>query len=658
MAYDKPTSSGLPFRFTDSGYVGPGPTSVPFEFGADVSTSDLRAAINVLGYDYLKECPTYTIATGHGLQIIQLPCIYGGIRDVGGSIHGNPIHADLGASINPIFGQAELGAYIKSTTQAYKNLGAFIRPTIQASTDLGAAIRRIDQDDKDLGSDIHGWATKDLDAFIGAHPPADLQGILNVIEVGDLPASIDGILFKGQKDLGAEVYKIFQRGPKDLGAVLDGYAPKDLGALINILGFKDLGAAIKSWVREAEKDLGGIISVQETGELSGIIHGWDYRDLGAFLVGGFGPGDLQAVINAIPPKDLGAYIAGFKGIQIPFDLQGIVSGWGAADLNAIIASIEAADLGAYIFATGKILDLGATIIPKTIRMKKALQISLLEHRDLAALINFQCFASNFKDLNAYLTPLYKADLRADVWGFRPGTAINMAAYINAETYTVQDKFIVNIFAGDNNPYTWVNVSFGVLDKYIVTNDLPLIFTPAKNLGATITGIPTSKDLGASLTAIIQANYTELPHNIRPKSHEVVIEFDEKWREQFRTFVEIMFRKDGGDNFHYFYVSGSDGVYRIDRNRHWTIWADSYQNVQDEMVERRNVRSKYIFNMSNYANVDEAVRDLIDRVSTYRRTNLSASINAIQVPQIDLGASIEAKVIVSWVKHLKASITGI
>ena len=103
------------------------------------------------------------------------------------------------------------------------------------------------------------------------------------------------------------------------------------------------------------------------------------------------------------------------------------------------------------------------------------------------------------------------------------------------------------------------------------------------------------------------------------------------------------------------------MYRFERDSHWTIWADSYIKTTDEMVERRNVRTKYIFRMSDYSTVDEAVRDLIDRVSAYRRVELSASITGIMPPYADLEASIRpsvVKAIHSWVKHLKASITGV
>jgi hypothetical protein len=180
-----------------------------------------------------------------------------------------------------------------------------------------------------------------------------------------------------------------------------------------------------------------------------------------------------------------------------------------------------------------------------------------------------------------------------------------------------------------------------------------------NLPAIVTGILESANLSASIKAVFDWNYSELPPYVNPKTHEIVIDFDANWKENWRRFVEIFFDFTGDSPYHYFYVSGADKVYRVDRDRHWVVRAKSYQRVSG-MIERRGVRRKYIFKMSDYANVDEAVRDLIDRVSTYRRANLGAYITGGFGPT-DLRASIngipDPRPIRSWVKHLHASITG-
>lgn len=605
MAYTPPAGNNANFNFTETGYAPAAPHN--FNFGVGAGTSDLLASI---------------VATAAG-------------------------------------GQANLSGYIKSVIQATKNLGAYIKPTIQAYSDLVAAIRRFDQDDDDLGGDIHGWQPEDLGAEIGAHPPADLLGSINIIELRNLNATINGIVFDGSADLGARV-NIFQSTYTDLPAsITSNLLLSDLAASIGMHLPVDLPAAIRS-VRSADYDLSAYLTGWDTGNLGALLHGWDERFLSASIEG-VGSYDIQASISPIPGQDLSAIITGWKGFQIPIDLPASVSSWAITDLNAVISLIEAVDLGASITAIGKLADLGATIIPKTILMKRALQISLLEHKDMKAVINFQCFGSGYSNLGASMYTIYKAELRAFITGWisgTPDTIKNLGAYINAAGYYVEDVFTINMVP-DVHKYTQLNINFSVGDVYITFDTLDILYGSffGANLSATINGILTSYDLGAEVTPVIQTNYTELPENVNPKTHEVVIDFNDRWRENWRRFVELMFQRDGAEPFHYFYVKGSNTIYRVDRDRHWTIWADSYLNTEDDMIERRDIRQKYIFNMSNYSTVDEAVRDLIDRVSTYRRASLGASITGEWAPMADLSAYIEPKVKYSWVKHLTADLDG-
>ncbi|MHA1355734.1 MAG: hypothetical protein ACTSR1_11230, partial [Candidatus Heimdallarchaeota archaeon] len=129
--YDPPNMNNIPFKFSTGGYQKPSFGEVPFKFGLRPSFSsiaDLQAAINVLSQDYLKECPTQVIGYGtHGIQILKLPCIYGGIRNIGGYVYGNPPNVDLHATIISVSNWSDLSAYVKSTIQAHKNLGARVK---------------------------------------------------------------------------------------------------------------------------------------------------------------------------------------------------------------------------------------------------------------------------------------------------------------------------------------------------------------------------------------------------------------------------------------------------------------------------------------------------------------------------------------------------
>jgi len=356
-------------------------------------------------------------------------------------------------------------------------------------------------------------------------------------------------------------------------------------------------------------------------------------------------------------------IRGWLGVAVPVDLPAELESKFSFDLPASTNALFPANLGAIIFADGA-KNLPATIVPKVIFISRALQIALLEHKNLKAMINSSCFGSDSINLLAFIRSIEKLDLTATIFGLRVDTSQslkNLAAYINTETYAVEDRIPLTFFGEDNNKFTQLNIRFGVTEGeiYKVFDTIDIIYgkVTTANLGATVTAILHSVDLGVTITPIFDFNYTELPHNISPRTREIVIDFSPKWRENWRRFVEIFFDFSGGDPYHYFYVSGADQVYRVDRSRHWTIWAKGYDEVTDSMIERRNTRHKFIFNMSNYSTVDEAVRDLIDRASVYRRINLPASITAISPPLGDLGASITPDIIYKWTKNLHGSVTG-
>jgi hypothetical protein len=326
------------------------------------------------------------------------------------------------------------------------------------------------------------------------------------------------------------------------------------------------------------------------------------------------------------------------------------------DLQSTINPIVPFDLGAYINSRGRSVILNATIIPKIIHLKRAISVALLEHKDLKALVNFMCFASEYRSLSAYLKAIYKLDLRV----------IDLKCYINTAVYDVEDVIDVKFVpSSSTNEYALLKLRFGVTDKYTVFDTLPILFGSYyySNLSAAVIGVLTSYDLGASLTPTFDYNYTELPSWVKPKTHEVVINL-ERFEAQWKRFVELMFDTAGDDNFHYFYVSGEDKIYRIDRNRHWTIWAKSYTKDTENMIERINVRHKYIFKMSDYNSIDEAIRDLIDRVSTYKQAGLGAYIAGLGAyingglpPHLDLEAILIPDVKYTWQKHLRSLLIG-
>jgi len=611
MSYNKPSAFNMPFRFTSGGYVPSDPANIKFTFGSPLyqQTADLQAAIVVLALDH----------------------------DV----------KDLSVYVKPtISAYEDFGSYIKSTTTSYKNLLTYIYGIPP----------------KDLPSYIHGWDIKNLSAYAYSIPPKDLQVIINIIEIRNLSVTITGEWWHDYYDVSARL-NIFQRECLNLGIYIRSYMmPFDLPAYLNVIDYGDLSAYLNVFYREY-KDLGAYIKRIYASDLSAYLIGKKgfavEKNLPIYLIGGYGPGDIQAYIYAIPPKNLSAYISGFKGIAIPFNLRAAIESYYKEDLQASIYPINPFDLGVYINSIGKSVILGASIIPRTIRFKRAINIALLEHKDLKALINFMCFNSEYKNLLAYIKAIYKLDLRGIIFGWIGFNISNLKCYINTAIYDVEDDVYIRLIpSSSTNNYAIVKLRFGVTDKYTVFDTLQILYGSyyALDLSASIYGMFRSVDLSASLTPIFDYNYTELPPWINPKTHEAVINL-ERFETQWQRFIELMFETYGDDNFHYFYVSGSNKVYRIDKNRHWTIWAKSYRQDKENMIERVDVRHKYIFKMSNYNNIDEAVRDLIDRVSAYRKIDLGMYIDGKLPSHLNLNAHIIPNVKHRWQKHLYASLVG-
>ncbi len=518
-------------------------------------------------------------------------------------------------------------------------------------------------DDQWVDSEVE-WeidsATKDLPTSIYSISPADLQALINVIEIRDLPSTIVGGFLKGTSDLNAGFFKIFSRGSANLQGIIESDLEQfDLQGIINVIFLRNLSASVFPLTLI---DLPAYILGGGAVELYALLHGWDTRDLGGVLTSVFGPGDLQASILAISHQNISAYIRGWKGIEITFDLGGYTVGSYISNLQAQINIIQAVNLSAYLTPTGGSINLNAVLIPKTILIRKAVLVALLEHKNLMALINYRCQLSKAIDLSAYVYALMKKDLRANIIGWFGSTTDNikeLGAYINAAIYNVQDclNSIGFVPERSNDKYTSLRIRFGVKDIYEVFNSIDVIYGTyyGKDLSAYVTGVLTSIDLSAALTPVFDWNYTELPSWVIPKTHEVVINL-EKFEEQWRRFVEIMFDHASDTDYHYFYVSGTNKVYRLERNKHWTIWVKSYVPDDTSIIDRKNVRFKYGFNMSNYSTVDEAVRDLIDRVSAYRELNLPASINVLALSKYkDLTAYIETKIKYTWANNLRSFI---
>ena len=93
MPYVPPINTNIPFSFTSRGYGPIDVTAIPFSFVSSTMSSVLASTIvgqplyQTEAYTYPKQCKKVAIGFGDDIQIISLPCLYGGIRDLGSSIY-------------------------------------------------------------------------------------------------------------------------------------------------------------------------------------------------------------------------------------------------------------------------------------------------------------------------------------------------------------------------------------------------------------------------------------------------------------------------------------------------------------------------------------------------------------------------------------------
>ena len=645
--YRPPSGKNIIFSFSEAGYAAPDFLNIDFT-NPPYSTSDLQAAITILQYydkgssdlsanlevwplfqdstyTYVKSCRKIVIGySDEGIQTIELPCLFGGIRDLGLTVTG-----------------------IK---QGFVDLAAELFGATNIYTDILANIRALYKDNYDLNANTY------------AVPPYDLPALLNIIEVSNLPGVIVGELFKGYKDLFTTFDRVTLKSRANLNALITGIAFKDLLAYVTIFSTANLNAFIFAGNFKIQKNLSAFLSCVLPVDLQATLHGYAAANLNAFTIVGYQPYDLPINIRAVRPRDLPAYIYGMQNQSVYYDLSAYVLGLDTFDLPTYIYAMGAASFYAYIIATGKYLDLAAEIVPKTINIKRIISISLYEHKDLKATMNYNCLRSSYVDLGAYLYPIKKLDLGAFIIGWFGGKAdnvIDLAAYINISDYLHINYTNCTSTVYSSTP-SFVTHSIKSTPKkasYKVINTMMLLGSQATNiLKATITGILYSYDLKGYIVAKPLANFTTVPSWVNPKTMEVLINLD-RFEERWRRFVEMMFFTNDDEDYHFFYVPGENNVYKVDRNRTWKIQVTGFSTDKENIYSRIKVKKLFVFNLSNYNTFDEALSDLIDRVSLSRKFDLEAYINAFTYPSKDLAAEISIKYVRHWSKSLLAVVTG-
>lgn len=643
-------------KFAPGTYSPYGAHNITLDFAAGAensSTGNLGAALTVLGlyqnttYTYLKYCPTYVIGyTRYGIQILKGRCVYGGIRDIGANVHpvrAKEVISDLSAFVGVEAaeqGQADLPATITS----YELLYLTANISGELPVDLPAKMRVWQRVHEDLPAYIRGWQAAnlaaqvlgvvgyDLPASISPIPPSDLPAYLKVWPQEDLPANLRAW---DTKDLSANIGTMQDRIltasigghlAGNLGARLKGWArevPKDLSASVLGFAYQDLPAVVRATYLA---DLPANLFAVAPKDLPAYLHGYQASDLGALINGIANFVSLPAYIFASGGyKDLPTFLVPRTATEVPYDLVATISSWYSRNLPALINAIAPSNLPASLTAVGGTGDLPARLYPKMVRLTNTISFVTMESLDLSAVVNI-CGGSGFKNLVASLAVNHIKDLPATIVG-------QIGAYsqkdLPARTgyyteYSTIDKLPISIIFRDNKYRTF--------DKY----SLMFSFSrQASSIWASIVGEYTSSNLPASLRVV------ELdPYNFENTKNRERVYFGLGSQQalSYET-VEISFREIVSD---YFFISGSGDVYKTNPLEKWVANMSSFIPRNNRLgLKRRLHKDRVLYDIEKYTNVDEAVRNIMEYITSY--------------PQSDLGARIASK---GQFNNLTSSITVI
>ncbi len=626
--------------------------------------SGLGVSINAMQLEryYLKSCKTYVIGYNqNGVQIIKQDCIYSGIRDLSASVQGYLITKDLIGYIRPtissvfdlnafLVGKAlertDLKARIKGwSLETEYDLIGYINSLITSTSDLDVYLRPCLPGFKELSSSIRGWSRQNKE---------DLNAYLKYVDSAE--ETLHGYIranFPGHSDLGLSIFKIWNSVHEDLSTNIHSWVIEYLNATVKFLGHLDLHANVKAnYIKYLLANIAPVSPI----DLKATLKGWGKKDLYAKIAYKRSPNDLSAIINSIDPLDLKATINGFLDISATKDLQAIISKLRWKDLSANVKLIQPLDLNAMINPVGGSSGLWAIIHPKVVYVRTILTLSYLEAKDLSATVNPLCFNSSYKDLSLNINVMHGSALNATVFGESGDNIRDLKAYLNTYDYYEQDFITVSAF---NHPQYSTTLGLNIPSeiKYCELDSLELSMfgkgtRPELDLNASIIGNPFEKDLRAFVRAYSPMSHE--PGGLREKL--VTLKLNHNGYEEWRRYVEITFDQHVRS---YYYFSGNQNVYREFINDQWVIQVDGFNLTNlPAGIEKSKLNRKYIFNLKNYASIDAAIRDMIDRVTAYREKDLTGEITVEERKEKDLNASIYTKIKYKTNRKLNAAIVSV
>jgi len=672
-AYVPPEAQGLPFNFTESGYSPPDFSAVPFDFFTGFSDSAfLTSAVQVMQmytettYSEIKECKTIIIGYGaNGIQTLQLPCEYLGIRDLLSSIYGELPYFDLTSLIVGQLGFISEDRYlssiiksiVKETVDLQKiihgwdlsdlqslldgyalfDLSFYIKTQRSENKDILSAIRVLMSSYADISYWIGGFKgyqiPYDLYSDIYAIPPSDLISYLNIIEISDLPVDISPQKYKGYSTF-ESFLRTYHKENNNLISILHGWDLSYLPGYLLCAHIHDLPGTIQGSFTESIFSF--LYPVVPAGILSNI-HGFATVDLPSELIGGYGRTHLLGYIYGIPPSDISSYIGVFKEVEAYSTISSYLESYHQHDLWSTIHYIEPDDLTSTIVARGGYKNLDVIIYPKVIFVRQSVFVNIVSSRILNSVINSHCFASAYSDLSHSLYAFDKLDLRAIIHPRLEDddNQKDLTSYINYG-YLAEDTFSINIFMADR--YAKIPIDINRISTMYTEDTISITFSSDfsnfkdkvnsfKNLSSYLYGLPVHADLASRIVPSRDYTFEGINSESKYKNHLVAINLQKSY-EVWTRELDIYFRSVVNQ---YYYAQAGEAVYRVDRDEHVIVYVEGYSTLSNPIlgIDRGNVRGKYVFNLSNYTTIDAAIRDAIDRVSVLRSSDLPVYINSVE-----------------------------
>lgn len=438
------------------------------------------------------------------------------------------VFVDSPASVNMYLRDKAEGEEEPEPTPAYSgtyDIGAFVRTLRRSSYDISASITAIQIPTADFYANIRAWSRENTDDL-----GSSISGVVDGI--GDVYGLIKGFASTHTRPLEYERYLIGTPGGMSLVSRLITTMP-DLTASISGWDYSNLTASLVARLIHSSYIYANITPIIDT-----------YADLLASIVSTY-TYDINGSLAAVPPED----ISGSLVCTPPSDIQARIEGYGPKELNAfcgghlpkyLTASLlvnQPKPLYAYIIAGGSsTFDLSASVTASGgwSNISARVDAGFYSSSDVGALliprvpVDLVCGMHGWQlsSIAASIEGCYSNDIGGYITGWKRENEYNLPSFIRSTTAGSDDveTFIygwIHAHTTDKpyNEHLWHLFKNGVLlGQFGGLTRLTL--EPVRgifpDLHATITGrpfytsefrafirpgIPTHKDLSASLSAV-------------------------------------------------------------------------------------------------------------------------------------------------------------